>query len=78
MDTPAFKHGVERLLGGEKERLVYRDDQTKKELLLFLRHGYDFGIMRTWILQGICELKDYRPEMEENGTIRKWLEVEIP
>lgn len=58
-------------------RPVYPDPDSGKELVLFLRRGYDFGLMRMWILEGICEKRDYSPEMEENGTVREWLEVVI-
>ena len=48
-----------------------------KLLILFVRKGYRFGIMQMWILEGICESKDYDERMESDGTIREWLEVEI-
>ena len=75
---------LERLLarelkkGDRKElRLRYKDKRTGKELVMFIRKGYRFGIMQMWILEGICESKDYKEEMERDGSIRKWLEVEI-
>ena len=75
-----FKQEVEKLLGGEvKEelRLPFSDSETGKELLLFIRKGYEFRLMRTWTLEGICELADYTEEMERDGSIKKWLEVEL-
>lgn len=75
-----FRQETEKLIGNtEKQtlRLVYPDPSSKKELMLFLRRGYDFGIMRLWILEGICETADYEEEMENNGVIKKWLEIEI-
>ena len=75
-----FKKAAEALLSDQTKpilRLPYWDEDNKKELLLFIKKGYEFGIMQTWILQGICELKDYTEEMERNGSIKKWLEVEI-
>ena len=77
---PRFKATVEqKLIGQDKEelRLPFQDENSQKELLLFIKRGYVFGIMKTWILLGICELKDYTEEMERNGSIKKWLEVEI-
>ena len=75
---------LERLLAkevktkdAENVRMYYRDKRTDKELVLFIRKGYRFGIMQMWILEGICESKDYKEEMERDGSIRKWLEVEI-
>ena len=75
---------LERLLAaalkkehGSELRLRYLDKRTGKELILFIRKGYRFGIMQMWILEGICESKDYKEEMERDGSIRKWLEVEI-
>ena len=65
------------LAKGNALRLKYRDPAAKKDLLLFLRKGYAFGIMQMWILEGICEECDYEPEMEEDGRIAKWLGVEI-
>ncbi len=59
-------------------RLTYFDKAARKELLLFIKKGYDFMLMRSWILEGICALEDYTEEMERNGSIKKWLEVEIP
>lgn len=79
MDS-SFKPTIEALLVDQKKtdlRLPFWDDATKKELLLFIKKGYAFGVMQTWVLQGICELKDYSEEMEKNGSIKKWLEVEI-
>lgn len=74
-----FKSEVEKVLGGEKRelRLPFSDEKSGKQLLLFLEKGYEFRLMRTWILRGICELKDYTEEMERDGSIKKWLEVEI-
>ncbi len=63
--------------GLEILRIPYRDTESKKELLIFAKKGYRFGIMQTYILQGICEKTDYCPEMEQNGVIEEWLEVEI-
>lgn len=78
--SPRFKTSVENLLIGQNKtelRLPYQDKNSGKELLLFIKRGYVFGIMITWILQGICELKDYTEDMEQDGSIKKWLEVEI-
>ncbi len=76
-----MKESVEKLLisdeDNEEKKIVMTDIGSEKELLLFLKKGYDFGMMRLWILQGICEVCDYCDEMEQNGSIRKWLEVEI-
>lgn len=68
---------TKRVAKGNDLRLKYHDPDAKKDLLLFVRKGYAFGIMQMWILEGICEECDYDPEMEEDGRIRKWLEVEI-
>ncbi len=75
-----FRARVEKIIGERDEnslRLVFNDSDSKKELMLFLRRGYDFGIMRLWILEGICEKDDYDEEMERSGAIKKWLEIEI-
>ena len=81
-DVARIKSDVETLLVAKREegedlRVPYKDKASGKELLLFIRKGYRFGIMQMWILEGICETKDYDPEMENDGRIRKWLEVEI-
>lgn len=83
-DFPERRNELERLLAkalkttdGPELRLLYTDKRSGKELLLFIRKGYRFGIMQMWILEGICESKDYEAEMERDGSIRKWLEVEI-
>lgn len=78
---PGLKPKVEKELRGANKRelrLIYTDEKSGKELLLFIEEGYVFGLMRIWFLRGICELKDYTEEMERNGAIKKWLEVEIP
>ena len=75
-----FAPEVEKLLALQEKdelRLPYSDPTSGKELLLFIKKGYEFSIMRAWILQGICELKDYFEELERDGSIKKWLEVEI-
>ena len=83
MDRQKFRTAVEKALSKDRYadetdlRLPLTDKSTGKELLLFIKRGYDFGIMRTWILRGICEQSDYDEEMEHNGVIKEWLEVEI-
>jgi len=77
MDKKLFREDVEKLLKSEKTRIEYKDCKTGKNLILFLRRGYDFGIMRCWILEGICEKCDYSEEMEVNGIIKEWLAIEI-
>jgi len=47
------------------------------ELMLFVRRGYRFMLMQTWIVEGICDASDYDPSMETDGTIKEWLEVII-
>ena len=77
---PNLRKEVEELLRGREKReirLPYTDKKSGKELLLFIKHGYDLGPIRIWVLRGICELKDYSEKMEQDGTIKKWLEVEI-
>ena len=61
----------------ESLRLTYADKISGKELMLFIKKGYKFGLMQMWILEGICETKDYSEEMEHDGSLKKWLEVEI-
>lgn len=58
-------------------RIRYNDQESQLNLLCFIKKGYRFGIMQTYILQGICQVEDYYPEMEHDGTIKEWLEVEI-
>lgn len=82
LDRSKIKSYAEKELSRKKcderdVRMRYRDEETGKDLLLFIKKGYDFGIMRSWILQGICEESDYDEEMEHNGVIKDWLEVEI-
>lgn len=61
----------------ENLRIPYMDAESQLKLLFFIKKGYRFGIMQTYILQGVCEEADYRVEMENDGTIAEWLEVEI-
>lgn len=80
MDRWRFRAEAEKLIeDSDKEtlRIVFFDTDSDKELLLFLRCGRDFGIMRLWILEGICETKDYDAEMENNGVIEEWLKIVI-
>lgn len=64
-------------LAGEDLRITYYDEASEIELLLFVRKGYCFGPMQSYVLQGICAKKDYDEEMESNGIIEDWLEVVI-
>lgn len=80
LDKVKFRQAVEKLLSNsaeERRRVEYDDPSSGKRLLLFLRRGYDFGLMRLWILEGVCEKDDYDEEMEENGVIKEWLETVI-
>lgn len=77
-----FRDDVEKLIeesdkGHESLRIIYFDKKTKQELILFIKKGFKFGIMQMWIMEGICSKEDYREEMELDGSIKKWLEVEI-
>ena len=58
-------------------RLKTFDEVSGKELMLFIRKVHEIGSTRFWALEGICETKDYEEEMEQNGQIKKWLEIEI-
>lgn len=64
-------------LAGEDLRIPYYDDRSERLLLLFVKKGYRFGPMQTFIVQGICDFDDYDEEMENNGVIADWLGVEI-
>ena len=82
IDYNGVKKWTERHISDKEEnqetlRMKYNDPRTGKELMLFIRRGYKFGIMQMWILEGICETKDYDEKMETDGSIEKWLEVEI-
>lgn len=61
----------------ENLRILYMDTESQQKLLFFVKKGYRFGIMQTYMLQGICDEDDYEEEMENDGTITEWLEVEI-
>ena len=61
----------------EDLRINYYDETSEMELLLFVKKGYCFGPMQTYIIQGICAKEDYDEEMETSGIIKEWLEVEI-
>jgi hypothetical protein len=67
----------EYFLIGENLRIDYHDIISEKELLIFVKKGYQFGLMQTYIINGICAREDYDIEMESNGVIKEWLEVEI-
>lgn len=80
LDRGKMRRAITPHLKGKRAkslRLPYADPDSGKELLLFIDRGYDFGRMRTWILKGICEACDYDEEIEEDGSIREWLNVEI-
>ena len=81
LDRQKIRQNVEKKLKNNPTQTDLRielfDEDSQKDLLLFVKRGYDFGIMRTWVLLGICEKSDYDPEMERNGVIKEWLEVEI-
>lgn len=83
IDSGRMRTRVEKLIDencdnkSESLRLTYADERSEKELMLFIKKGYKFGLMQMWILEGICETKDYCEEMERDGSLKKWLEVEI-
>ncbi len=79
MDRTAFRNDVEKIIKNKENptRIKYVDKKTGKKLMLFIRKGYEFGLMKTWILDGICEERDYDKEMENNGVIAEWLSVII-
>lgn len=80
LNRSKFRAQAEKIIKDTDEgslRQVFYDSDSNKELMLFLRRGYDFGIMRLWILEGICEKDDYCEEMERSGAIREWLEIVI-
>lgn len=60
-------------LYGKDLRITYYDNNSDSELLLFVRKGYCFGPMQSYIVQGICLKEDYDQEMEANGIINDWL-----
>jgi len=62
---------------GEDLRITYYDEDSDTELMLFVKKGYCFGPMQSYILQGICARDDYDEEMETNGIIKDWLGVII-
>ena len=80
LDRDKVRRAITPTLAGEEEKTikrVYADPDSEKELLLFIERGYDFGSMRMWITRGVCETKDYDEEMEKEGLIKEWLDVEI-
>ena len=81
-DFDSIRDDVEKLIDKSQEkqdslRIIYSDKKSGQELMLFIKKGYKFGIMQMWILEGICNKEDYNEEMELDGSIKKWLEVEI-
>ncbi len=80
LDRTKIKADAETLIRDEQRdelRLKYYDGKTGKNLILFVKKGYKFGPMQMWILEGICEERDYDERMEQSGVIKEWLEVEI-
>ena len=80
LERDKIRSAITPLLRGETRDSFhhpYYDPSIGKELLLFIQKGYDFGAMRTWVLRGICAKEDYDEDMEKEGLIQEWLEVEI-
>lgn len=84
MQTGAFKAMLEKLIDEEKCRVldcglraVCYDEASGMDLMFFIKKGYCFGPMQVFMVQGVCSADDYCEEMEENGIIKEWLEVEI-
>ena len=80
LDRDKVRKSITPTLVNEEEnavKRVYIDPDSGKELLLFIARGYDFGCMRLWIVRGVCERSDYDEDMEKEGLIREWLNVEI-
>lgn len=84
MNAYQIKTRAEKLLDkgefftvGEDIRMPYYDKVSDTKLIFFLKKGYRFGIMQMYVLQGICKESDYDGQMEENGSIKEWLDVEI-
>jgi len=84
LDQSKMRVAVEKLIDdnkysmyGEDLRVTYYDGESDCELLLFVRKGYCFGPMQSYIVQGICLKEDYDKSMETNGVISDWLGVEI-
>lgn len=84
LEENKMRSAVETLIDEQKYslykedlRITYYDENSDSELLLFVRKGYCFGPMQSYIVQGICLKDDYDEEMESNGIISDWLGVEI-
>lgn len=77
----SFKSKAEQMLPSDGKndtlRLAFFDEATQKDLLLFVKKRCEAGPMTIWVLEGICETKDYDESMEHDGRIRKWLDIEI-
>lgn len=84
LQTVLMRTKVEKLIDEQNYSMVnddlripYYDETSERQLLLFVKKGYCFGPMQTYIIKGICEQEDYDEQMETNGLITEWLEVEI-
>lgn len=83
-DKRKFKAEVEEYIQNMSNRLPwwgyfradYEDDDTER-LKLFIYKREKIGVMQFWELKGVCLVKDWSEEMEEEGQIRSWLNTKI-
>jgi len=54
-------------------RMKYYDEGAGKYLLFFLKRRNRFRCLQVWEVVGICDDRDWSLELENNGSINRWL-----
>jgi hypothetical protein len=62
-----------RLLSDYYFRAKYYDEVSEEMMMLFFYKGEKFGTMQMWYLKGVCLEKEWDHDLEDDGSIRIWL-----
>ena len=86
-DWRSFKSETEKYITYQAEagripwwgyfRADYIDEDSGKQLKLFIYRAKAFGLMQTWDLRGVCVADDWTQEAEDDGRVRAWLKTQI-
>ena len=58
-------------------RLKYYDERVNDYIIFFLKHCNRFRCIQVWEVIGICNYGDWSEELENNGSINRWLRTKI-
>jgi hypothetical protein len=58
-------------------RVDYIDEDSGRQLKLFISKAVRLGLMQYWELRGVCAAADWSEDLEDDGTIRCWLNSKV-